>query len=250
MKRLSVWLVIACFSNVLFATESIKGVSNKQTTIEENIASQWGVDALNIPLAISNSLSSSNDNAESLGLLSSNEVLVSQTYNQQNEQWFTNQSQSIANQDNYNGGFNLLTEQQPTLNKVNATYVSGRFSAQTGINSQSDSHIDDESFYIQGAVNLVQGYDFTLSFTAKVEAMGENAISHFYGKPNVALNNSIYKGQAKNTTIGLVSTYSITKNWKLLGMISATNLDDKIENSPLINNNNVQTAIIGTSYSF
>ncbi len=139
-----------------------------------------------------------------------------------------------------------------SLTGINASYSKGKFTAKTGVLSQSNNLTDSSRFYLQGAYRLFQNERFDLAVTAKVEAVDQNAINRYYGEQDnfQVSNNSLTSTLATNATIELVSTYSINKKWKIQGMISSTTLDSKIENSPLLDNDNIHMAMLKTSYAF
>ncbi|GLX79150.1 hypothetical protein tinsulaeT_24900 [Thalassotalea insulae] len=137
------------------------------------------------------------------------------------------------------------------LSGINARYSNGKFSATTGVFSHSDNLAENSRFYLQGAYQLFQNERFDLAVTAKVEAVDQDTINNYYGQQdNLQAHASLFTAQATNTTIGLVSTYSISKKWKIQGVISSTSLDSKIENSPLLDSDSIHMALIKTSYAF
>ncbi len=225
---------------------------NKQSGI--SFSQQWGLDAINIPQSLVS------HNAESLGLLAPEENLFATSrIVTRTGQWKSNDKSSSK--------YWVGHIQQPTVNDdvnkrpfvsdirenhgLNAAYVFGRFSAETAIINQQSTIADSTTIYLQGAYNIVAYENLNVTVTAQFESMGENQVRGYFGAPEYdVLTVSSNTKRAKNYTLGLVTTYSITKDWKLMGLLSATNLDKTLEKSPFIDHKNIQMALIGTSYSF
>lgn len=213
---------------------------NEFSNLEVKHAStQWGIDAINIPKLLTS------HNPDALGIISadhaSNDAHLIPQINE--KQWAANNYYRVSS--------TQVSQEHENTSSMNVSFVKGRFSAETGLVTHSNDFNKSDEVYLQGAYSLFDGQQLNISFTAKIEAINENAINHYYGINDQLISpSSIFEPQATNTTLGLVSTYSVTKKWKILGLISSTNLDEKIENSPLINDNNVHMALIGTSYSF
>ncbi|WP_206483385.1 MipA/OmpV family protein [Thalassotalea sp. G2M2-11] len=204
--------LLACSSVVYGATDKQVSVKTaKQLT--DNVHSQWGVQALKFPKH------TQLNSAESLGLtLPSN-------------------SNTSTNIDHFNG--------------LNASYSYGNFSATTGVLTQSTNISETSQLYLQGAYHFFGTERFSLALSAKIEAVDNDTVNRYYGyKDNFRHTHAGLNQLATNTTLELVSTYNITPKWKVHGVISTTTLDSKIENSPLINDDNIQMALIKTSYSF
>ncbi|MEW6990212.1 MipA/OmpV family protein [Colwelliaceae bacterium 6441] len=234
---LALLMLALCFP--VFASSENEEQEIREIALEKSFSSQWGIDAINIPKHLPST------SAESLGLILPEPIALSGSL------------LSIENE-NYrfnNGNYQLTSSYGSVLDTQNTdldfTYSNGRFSAQTGITSNSGDILSSGKLYFQGAYSIFNEQNLVISLTAKVEALGEKSVNRYFGENSLTSNNSIFQQhQATNTTLGIVSTYAINKHWKILGMISATNLDNKIESSPLIDNNNLHMALIGTSYSF
>lgn len=218
----------------------------KQFTDDKSkkFSNQWGLDALDIPKYLSD------NSAESLGLIlpeQSNVNLHSNTYTHVNNDRLTSNNSSSL----YRLSSVKSTAQSTPISSVNFAYSKGRFSAETGVISNSNNLLSSGKVYLQGAYSLYDNHRLNVSLTAKVEALDESNVQSYFGTDVFSNNVSIFEElHATNTTLGIVSTYSINKRWKVLGMLSSTTLDDKIENSPLVEDNNLHMALIGTSYAF
>ena len=235
---------ILVMSFKIFATAKVE--SNEALVVDQNkdFTYQWGLDALDIPKYLSN------NSAESLGLILPEQRSINYTdftLAQDNNDWLSNSK--------VHNNYRLSALNKPSIytniTGLNVAYSNGRFSAETGVVSHSNNLLSSGKFYLQGAYSLFNNQHLNISLTAKVEALDKNNVKSYFGENTLTRNNSIFEEHhATNTTLGIISTYSINKQWKVLGMISSTNLDDKIENSPLIEDNNLHMALIGTSYAF
>ena len=57
-------------------------------------------------------------------------------------------------------------------------------------------------------------------------------------------------GAGVNTAVGLYASYDLTQQWRLLAGVSATLLDSKINNSPIVQKRLLPGAYIGAAYDF
>lgn len=57
-------------------------------------------------------------------------------------------------------------------------------------------------------------------------------------------------GAGVNATVGLYGSYDLSQRWRLLGGVSATLLDSKIRNSPIIKSGVVPAVYVGALYDF
>jgi outer membrane scaffolding protein for murein synthesis (MipA/OmpV family) len=153
------------------------------------------------------------------------------------------------------------------LTGINAAYQNGRFSAETGIlNHESNG----AKFFIKGAYIVAKTPNFSLELTAKIEALDDNLVEHYYGvdsygvdhigQKNVGIGNSHLNSQypsspfqgesSENTSVGLTGSYSFSNNWTVTGSVTTTTLGEEIIASPLIKGVSRNMALIGTTYSF
>ncbi len=240
MKHILVFVMMTTCSTLSVAEHNDKE-SLAPTDRKHDVSDQWGTDALNFPQSLKK------QDPESLGLILHIPSLSFEDVNDaEKHSWLESKNNSV-----YQVASIQTTRLDRNLSGLNASYSNGNFRAETGLLSRSSNLMSSSQFYLQGAYSLFDGEHLNVSLTAKIETVGGNVIDRYHGKENQALSNSsIFEHNATNATLGLLSTYSITKKWKVLGLISSTNLDDKIENSPLLRNDNVHVAMLGTSYSF
>lgn len=256
MKHLSL-ITSALLSLSVFANDQAPISATSSTPLPSEthtFSQQWGFDAIKIPQSISG------HSAESLGLLPpTNLQSTNSQFASREGSWIP---MTIGKGRYWLGAIKqapvepatTLTLKQHTaksLDGLNAGFVSERFSAETAFIKSHDESVGSSTFYIQGAYHIFARESLTVSLTAKIETIGDGDIlNYFTTSPYNLTNNTFYKEKAKNTTLGIVTSYSISKNWKVLGIISSTNLDNKLEQSPLLKTDNVHVAAIGTSYSF
>lgn len=243
MKNFLAFAILA-ISFKIFATAKIE--SNEALVVDQSnsFSYQWGIDALDIPKFLSN------NSAESLGLILPEQITMNQkssTLTTIEDDWL----RSSQTKNNYRLSTMQNRANNTNITGLNVAYSNGKFSAETGVVSNSNNLLSSGKLYLQGAYSVYDNQHLNISLTAKVEALDEDSVKSYFGESILTSNISIFEEHhATNTTLGIISTYSINKQWKILGMISSTTLDDKIENSPLIEDNNLHMALIGTSYAF
>jgi len=169
--------------------------------------------------------------------------------------WFwdqNNQNLQIKNigtllpqQANINSDINTEVYNQINPEKqVNAAYINGRFSAQTGYLTDNN---EAAKFFVQSSYVVFTNYKFNIAVTAKIEALDTERVQNYYGVLSTNLNIS---DTSTNATLGLIGTYELSPKWTIIGALTSTALSDDIADSPLIENNKYNMALIGTSYSF
>lgn len=134
--------------------------------------------------------------------------------------------------------------QTDTEKQVNAAYINGRFSAQTGyLIDQNEA----AKFFVQSSYLVFTNYKLNITVTAKIEALDTERVQHYYGviNPNVHISDT-----NTNATLGLIGTYELSPKWTIIGALTSTALANDIADSPLIEHNNYNMALIGTTYSF
>jgi len=131
-----------------------------------------------------------------------------------------------------------------TAEQVNAAYINGRFSANTGYLTENN---EAAKFYLQSSYVVFTNYKFNLTVTAKIESLDTERVQHYYGviSPNLDISKI-----NTNATLGLVGTYELSSKWTIIGALTSTALADDIADSPLIEHNKYNMALIGTTYSF
>ncbi|NQZ80351.1 MAG: MipA/OmpV family protein [Colwellia sp.] len=134
--------------------------------------------------------------------------------------------------------------QTDTEKQVNAAYINGRFSAQTGyLIDQNEA----AKFFVQSSYLVFTNYKLNITVTAKIEALDTERVQHYYGviNPNVYISDT-----NTNATLGLIGTYELSPKWTIIGALTSTALANDIADSPLIEHNKYNMALIGTTYSF
>jgi len=224
-------LLAACFTSVVYAdTDKIVKPdlpSDIHSNAVENLSQQWGMAAIKIP---SQNLQIEKDSAEWSAAISSEYKLTNDTASEQS--------------------FYTIQNFQP-LNGINAAYNNGRFRAETGLLTNSTDVMDSGKFYLQGSFSIYNKEKFDIAVTAKFEAVDNPFFNAYIGEVEPIIDaQTIFEHQSKNATIGVITTYSINKQWKVLGSITTTTYEQALQNSPLVDINNSHMALFGTSYSF
>jgi len=146
---------------------------------------------------------------------------------------------------------NANLKESVELQGFNAAFNYGRFTAETALMTDNASIINSGKFYIQGSYTVINHVSFNLAITAKLETLNQQNVNLYYGdRLQQEGSNSLLDYRANNTTLGVVGTYEVAPNWTIMGALTSTTLDDDIKQSPLIESDNLNMALIGTTYSF
>ncbi|MGB1199574.1 MAG: MipA/OmpV family protein [Thalassotalea sp.] len=243
-------LILLClFTSVVHSetAESKPNTASKITTFSQ----QLGLAAISIPENISAQHSTKLSNYSALN---DDNTPPEKSYKRSGHWFYHNEKTSVwlgrlvANNNKLNGQF-----ASNTVNKqgLNAAVNYGRFSMETALITENNNVEDSGKFYLQGAYTVLEKSSFNIAITAKVETLSEQNVNAYFGYKNkFQQNQSIIDYQARNTTLGVVGTYDVTPKWSVIGAFTSTMLDKDIMQSPLVNENNVNMALIGTSYAF
>lgn len=222
-KRVNTALLIMFFTSLVYADTEQK-IENKTNHLIEDVYQQWGLAAIKIPAHATTPLT---------------------------QQWtghILTQPPSITNIKPIEVQQIIYKEQ--LVNSINAAYHYGRFHAKTGL-SQSSDVLDSDKFYFQGSFSVFTKDKFDLALTAKFVAIDSPYINTYTTEAIPVFEpKTAFDYHAKQATIGIMSTYSINKQWTLLGTFTATTFDKSSRNEKLIDINNTHMALIGTTYSF
>ncbi len=99
------------------------------------------------------------------------------------------------------------------------------------------------------------GEKFILSASAGMHWQSSDYTQHVYGiegdQIDVSKGRIAYQpGSATNYSVGLTGIYALNSDWTLIGGYHFVRLDDNIENSPLIEDDKMQSAYLGAVYQF
>ena len=194
-------------------------------TIISDLSKQWGLDALEIPKSTNTSTNSSA------------------------EFWLDSTLLQTAGT-----GFKSLlpiAETEQHLNKINginASYHNGRFSAQTGIYSQSTNLTESGQIYLQSSYQFIQHEKFNIAVTAKLEALDNQMMQSYIGLSKLSEHTSLLKQSHTNASVSIETQFNINKNWQITGAIISTAFEHSPDN--VVETNNSHMALFSTSYSF
>jgi len=176
-----------------------------------------------------------------LALVENKSIAINDVKQQQSAAQVTSAKPSLeVNKDNK---IALIRFQQ--LNNIDnfsakAFYDYGRFSAQSTINQNNNDNI---TYYLQSSYLVFNGQNIDVSLKASFDYIEE---PNNYNLPPFFINKAI--PTSNSTSLAVVGSYKLNKNWQLIGTLSAKNLSNVGTNS--VDNNREEIAIIGTSYSF
>ena len=96
---------------------------------------------------------------------------------------------------------------------------------------------------------------FVVSASAGVHWGSSKYANYVYGitgnQVDVSKGRTEYQpGSITNYSIGLSAHYMIDQNWAVIGGVSYSKLDEKIEKSPLIDSDEIQLAYVAVAYNF
>lgn len=126
-----------------------------------------------------------------------------------------------------------------------ASFTNGRFYAESGFYA-SDSDNDQPKFYLQSSFIVFNHTKLNVAVTARVET--KSNADNFYQIDNAR--NYIANDMAHNATLGIVGTYAVSKQWTLIGAMTATTFDNDTNTNQNTSNDYRNMALIGASYSF
>ncbi|MFD2165073.1 MipA/OmpV family protein [Thalassotalea euphylliae] len=132
---------------------------------------------------------------------------------------------------------------------VNVAYHSGRFTAELSLlGSSADENFYDEEpgteIVLRTSYTFIATKQFSLTASAKVEALSEDTVNYFYG-----ING--YEGDSTtNFSVGALATYRFSKQWLALAGANFTSLGDEIKDSPIVADDSQTAALVGVAYTF
>ena len=122
-----------------------------------------------------------------------------------------------------------------------AQYINGRFSAKTGFLSKNSTYSNNSIFYLQSALVVLDSDYFNLSVAARLDEQQVNYLN---------VNGSLFNKPIYTSTLGIIGTYSLNKNWLVSGGVTTTAVNEKFIHGQIADQNQYNQAIIGTTYSF
>jgi len=123
-----------------------------------------------------------------------------------------------------------------------AFYDYGRFSAQSTIKQNNNDNI---TYYLQSSYLVFNGQNIDVSLKASFDYIEE---PNNHNLPPFVNNKAISLPTSNSTSLAVVGSYKLNKNWQLIGTLSAKNLSNIGVGTA--DSNREEIAIIGTSYSF
>jgi len=130
---------------------------------------------------------------------------------------------------------------------ISAGYQYGRFTAETGLIRELNALNSGDRVYLKGSIMVMNKENFTLSLSAKVEALNNN-LTTAYQDPVFKLPlETTTNNEMLNSSLGITGKYSLTKQWSVIGSFTSSYYNNGMPSNALIDNN---LAIIGTRYSF
>jgi outer membrane protein len=165
------------------------------------------------------------------------------------EEWVTD--------DNNHTPFKRFEDKDRGIN-LGASY---RFKASWGVvRAQYFADISDESdgtgATLSYAYPWVINPKLAIVPSVKLKYMDDDYANYYYGisQRDAATTGGLYSpydtGSATNIEVGISAAYQLADQWKLFAGVNYTALDSDIEDSPLLEDDNETTALIGAAYTF
>ena len=124
---------------------------------------------------------------------------------------------------------------------VNALFSSGMFMAEVQVTSGEDVNLTVLLDY-----DLIRSKENLLRLHFEVERLGEDEVKYgWYGDDS-----SYGNDEAINVTLGVVGMHTLNPSWKLLYGALAKSLDDEIDDSPIVKEDNYNLAFVGALWVF
>ena len=124
---------------------------------------------------------------------------------------------------------------------VNLRYKSGKFAFEAQALSGEDTNLALTFDY-----HLIRSKQTTLTVRLGMESLGEDTVRYnWYGD-----NDSFDVDSASNTSLGLIGTYSLNPEWKLIYGLQSTMLDEEIEDSPIGDEDTYNIGFVGAGWAF
>lgn len=158
--------------------------------------------------------------------------------------------------DNDNAAFDGFKDKDRAINLG----ISYRYKADWGvIRAQAFTDISSEYEGYGGNLGYAYPWKVTQSFTVipsvKIKFMDSDYANYYYGisARDAATNAGVSAydtGSATNIQLGIMTAYQVSQNWKLYAGVNYLALDSDIEDSPLLDDDNETSGILGAAYVF
>lgn len=139
---------------------------------------------------------------------------------------------------------------EEVIAKVGVAYSGFSIEVNQDVSNKSDSTAVSLSFELP-IYETQKG--FSVNLTTAVLGYSSDYVNYYYGVTDQQANNSVGRfayqtKSAVNYGVGITAVYPFAKSWILAGSISQTKLDDNIVNSPLIDKDYQNQALLLLGY--
>jgi outer membrane protein len=136
---------------------------------------------------------------------------------------------------------------------LNMAWRSERAEIEVGVLTDVSDESDGNSAFIDLRYAFVKSPRWQLLGKVGFEYLDDDVTEYYWGVPpsQAVPGRSAYSpDEAWNTSVGLLATYSLSDNWKLMGGAVYTLLGDEIEDSPIVKEDDSVTTVIGVAFKF
>lgn len=123
---------------------------------------------------------------------------------------------------------------------VNAAYRYQKFNIEAGYVTDVSNNSEGGKFYASASYTVFADKQKTLTLNARLERLDEDMVNYYYGVDDATL----------NTTLGVIGTYKLSKNWTAIGALTVTALGDEVSDSVISSDDKANVALLGAVYSF
>lgn len=158
-----------------------------------------------------------------------------------------------ASNDRYNNLLTNITNGSNTmLSGINIHYQFHPFSAEFGLVNKSADTFNGNKFYLQGGLRIFEHSTFNLGISVNIETWDEKIADYHYSSATYTVQNieSYIQDSVTNASLGIVGTYNVNSQWRVVGSLSSELFNSKVADNLLVDHQDHTMVIIGTSYSF
>ncbi len=123
---------------------------------------------------------------------------------------------------------------------LNVAYRYQKLNIEAGYVTDVSNNSEGAKFYTSASYTVFADKEKTLTLNARVERLDEDMVGYYYGIDEATL----------NTTLGVIGTYKLSKNWTAIGAVTVTALGDEVSDSVISTDDNANVALLGAVYSF
>jgi MipA family protein len=122
-----------------------------------------------------------------------------------------------------------------------------------GVLTDMSDTSDGNSAYVNFNYSFIDSPQWQLRMLIGVEYVDDDVTDYYWGVPAseaTATRTAYSPDYDFNTVVGLIGTYHMTKSWAIIGGATYTMLGDEIADSPIVEEEDYPTAVLGAVWKF